>query len=226
MDTFKYIHIKNNSLKLLIYFNDMTQVGFSDHFSLYKQLNTIFNDFDILFIKDIAEYYWYLTIIDHILVLINQLNETYHYQSIYGFAGSSGSMGLLNTLPKIHNFKSAIIINGQISLLKEDVNKYRNCKDCYVFSEEKIKENYHKSYLAPIEYMKENIKNYNYKIRFYHNSSLSDSINHTILKEKCKNMKNIEMIYEEHRDTPFHGNYLMKKYKNEYLEQYKKYLLS
>ncbi len=222
MNTFKYIHIKNNSQKLLIYFNDMTQVGFSDHFSLYKQLNTIFNDFDILFIKDIAEYYWYLTIIDHILLLINQLNENYHYQSIYGFAGSSGSIGLLNTLPKISNFKSAIIINGQVSLLKEDVDKYRNCKDCYVFSEEKIKENYNKSYLTPLEY----VKNNSYKIRFYHNSSVSDSINHNILKDRYKNIKNFEYIYEEHRDTPFHGNYLIKKYKNEYLELYKKYFLS
>ncbi len=136
-EKFKYIHIHNNSKNLLVYFNDMTQVGFSDHFSLYKQLNNIFHDFDILFIKDIAEYHWYLTIINPIIDLINSLNNTHYYRNIYGFAGSSGSMGLLNTLPKIPNFRKAVIINGQVSLVKEDVDKYRSCKDCYIFSEDK-----------------------------------------------------------------------------------------
>ncbi len=218
---FKYIHIQHHSKKLLVYFNDMTQVGFSDHFSLYKQLHEIFFDYDILFVKDIAEYYWYLTIIDDIYNLICELNNTYQYDSIVGFAGSSGSIGLLNTLPKISNFHKAIIINGQVSLRKEDVDKYRNCKDCYVFDEKKIQEEYKEEYVEPMEYIKKMNLAF-FKIRFYHNSSSSDSVNHTLLKEKYV-CKHIEAIYEDHRDTPFHGNYLVKKYKNIYLEEYKKY---
>ncbi len=216
---FKYIHIKNNSNKLLVYFNDMTQVGFSDHFSLYKQLNTIFNDFDILFIKDVAEYHWYLTIIDSIIDLIKTLNN---YEAIYGFAGSSGSMGLLNTLPKIANFKCGIIINGQVSLAKEDVNKYKSCKDCYVFSEDKINDYYNKSYLEPLEYIIKN--NGKYKILFYHNSSLSDNVNHNILKNKY-NLKNFQIINEGNKHGPFHGPYLIKKYHEDCLIEYKKYFL-
>jgi hypothetical protein len=201
----------------------MTQVGFSDHFSLYKQLNRIFTDYDILFIKDIAEYYWYLTIVDDIIELLHQLNRDFGYECVYGFAGSSGCMGLLNTLPKIANFKRGIVINGQVSLAREDVDRYRNCRDCYLFSEEKIKEEYKKAYLTPFEYIK-NKKERSYQIRFYHNTSVSDSVNHHILQEKyVKIIPGIEALLEDHRDTPFHGNYLMKKYKDHYLEEYKRY---
>lgn len=223
-EKFRYIHIKNNSKNIIIYFNDMTQVGFSDHFSLYKQLNTIFYDFDILFIKDIAEYYWYLTIIDDIINLINQLNNQYQYKNIYGFAGSSGSMGLLNTLPKITNFRKAIIINGQVSLAKEDVDKYRSCKDCYTFNENKIKELYNKNYLVPLEYIKLNNKN-NYKIMFYHNCSASDSVNHHILKNNY-NLSIFEIIDEGCKHGPFHGPYLIKKYHDNFLKEYKYYFIS
>jgi hypothetical protein len=220
---FKYIHIKNNNSKLLVYFNDMTQVGFSDHFSLFKQLNSIFSDFDILFIKDIAEYYWYLTIIDDILALINELNCEYKYKDIYGFAGSSGSMGLLNTLPKIANFRKGVIINGQVSLKKEDVDQYRGCKDCYVFTEEKIKESYHQDYLTPFTYIEKNHSTY--KLLFYHNCSHSDSVNHQILKNNYP-LRNMTYIDEGNKHGPFHGPYLIKKYSNESLESYKHYFLS
>ena len=223
-EKFKYIHIKNNSKQMIVYFNDMTQVGFSDHFSLYKQLNTIFNEFDILFIKDIAEYYWYLTIIDPIIDLIHSLNNKYHYINIYGFAGSSGSIGLLNTLPKIANFRKAVIINGQVSLAKEDVDKYRSCKDCYLFSEDKIKEDYHKDYLIPLEYIKSNHKN-RFKIQFYHNCSTSDSVNHNILKNHYK-LPIFDIIYEGNTHGPFHGPYLIKKYHENCLKTYKSYLIS
>jgi hypothetical protein len=219
---FKYSHIQNQSKKLLVYFNDMTQVGHSDHFSLYKQLNRIFSDYDILFIKDIAEYYWYLTIIDDILELLHSLNHTFKYDAIYGFAGSSGCMGLLNTLPKIAIFKRAIVINGQVSLASEDVEKYRNCRDCYLFSKEKIQEEYHQAYLTPLLFI-QNQKERSYQIRFYHNTSVSDSANHHILREKYRGC-GVEAILEESHDTPFHGNYLMKRYRDSYLEEYKKYL--
>ena len=228
MEKFKYIHIKNNSKHLLVYFNDMTQVGFSEHFSLYKQLNTIFHDFDILFIKDIAEYYWYLTIINPIIDLIHLLNNIHQYKNIYGFAGSSGSIGLLNTLPKISNFRKAVIINGQVSLAKEDVDKYRNCKDCYLFSEDKIKEDYNKDYLIPLEYIKCNSKNrftIPYKIQFYHNCSASDSVNHNILKNHYK-LSFFELIYEGNIHGPFHGPYLIKKYHENCLKEYKNYFIS
>ena len=217
---FKYKHIQNQSKRLLVYFNDMTQVGFSDHYSLYKQLNCIFFDYDILFIKDTAEYYWYLTIVDDILELLYQLNRDFGYECVYGFAGSSGCMGLLNTLPKIPNFKRAIVINGQVSLAREDVEKYRNCKDCYLFSKEKIKEAYNEDYLVPFQKSSKGT----FQIRFYHNTSVSDLANHHILREKyLKDGWNVEAILEDHRDTPFHGNYLIKRYKDHYLEEYKKY---
>ncbi len=219
---FKYSHIQNQSKKLLVYFNDMTQVGFSDHYSLYKQLNRIFYDYDILFIKDVAEYYWYLTIVDDILDLLHQLNRDFGYDGVYGFAGSSGCMGLLNTLPKIANFKRAVVINGQVSLAREDVEKYRNCKDCYLFSKEKIKEAYNEAYLTPFRASSKG----SFQIRFYHNTSVSDLANHHILREKyLKDGWNVEAFLEDHRDTPFHGNYLVKRYKDNYLEEYKKYYM-
>ena len=50
----KYTHIKNNSDKLLVFFNDDAKVGTLDNtFSSFKILNFIFGDYDILFVKDI-----------------------------------------------------------------------------------------------------------------------------------------------------------------------------
>ncbi len=221
MVDFKYKHITRNARKLLVVFNDMTQVGFSDHFSLYKQLDRIFADYDILFIKDIAEYYWYLTIIDSIYSLLTTLAPSYE-DGIYGFAGSSGSIGLLNILPHLPNFKAAVVINGQVSLRKSHVDLYRNCRDCYIFTEEKISTSYNRDYLEPLLRINEVCCG---KIRFYHNQSMSDSAHHRILREFIKDHPYhptaFEAIFEETRDAPSHGNYLVKKYRDSYLLEYK-----
>ncbi len=88
----------------------------------------------------------------------------------------------------------------------------------------KIKEDYNKDYLTPLEYIKSNHKN-NYKIQFYHNSSASDSVNHNILKNSY-NLSNFEIIYEGNLHGSFHGPYLIKKYHENCLLAYKNYLIS
>ena len=96
-----YNHIKNNSNKLLIFFNDMVKVGITDNtFSSFKILNNIFNDYDILFIKDIKAYYWYLTIVNDLHNLIDNIIQSNNYHFMYGLASSSGALGLLNRRKK------------------------------------------------------------------------------------------------------------------------------
>lgn len=89
-NNFKYIHIKNNNNKLLIFFNDMVKVGISDDtFSSFKILKNIFNDYDILFIKDIESNLWYLTIMDNIYNLIYDIIQNNNYNFMYGLTSSS-----------------------------------------------------------------------------------------------------------------------------------------
>jgi hypothetical protein len=176
-----HAHINNNSKKLLIFFNDMARVGIDDNkFSSYKILNEIFNNYDILFIKDIKMNNWYLTIIDDVYQLINDINEQYNYDYIFGLTSSSGSICLLNTLHKFHNFRKAIIINGQTTLSDDIVNIYKDiCIDCYIFDKAHIKESYNEEYLIPFN----NIPMEMYsKYMFFYCDSISDKIYYNYMR--------------------------------------------
>lgn len=181
--TFKYKHVQNASENLFIYFNNMTQIGFTDKFTYYKTLTTKFNDYDILFIKDIKIGNYYLTIIDDIDKLIKNLVETYSYKKIVSFTDSAGTIPLLNILPKYDIFKKAVIINGQVSLKKEVIDIYRNMSNVvksYIFNENNIKEKYNKEYIEPLNNLKDNDK---YEIKFYYNSYGSDAVYCNIVKQ-------------------------------------------
>ena len=171
----QYLHVKNNSNKLLIFFNDMAKVGTTDNtFSSFKILSDIFNDFDILFIKDIKPLYWYLTVINDIHNLIDNIIQTNNYNFIYGLASSSGSMGLLNTLYKYNIFKKAVIINGQNTLCDDIINKYRyNCEDCAIFNKQYIIEPYDDDFITPFKKIPNEMLD---KYIFYYCNSVSDLI--------------------------------------------------
>jgi hypothetical protein len=179
----KYKHIKreNSSNKLLIFFNDMGKVGeLDDSYMLFNTLILVFFDYDILFIKDIKIGYWYLTIIDEVKELFNNIIKIHSYESIYGLTSSSGSICLLNTLYLYDNFKKAVIINGQPTLKKEIVDIYKNiCYDCVVFDRSIIKEIFDEKYMEPFEYIdKENLAKY----VFFFSKSISDFQNYLYTK--------------------------------------------
>lgn len=220
---FKHAHIRHGADRLLVYFNDMREVGFSDHFSLYKQLNAVFGgdgSFDILFIKDVATLQWYLTIIDDIVHFIGELNDQYTYKEMYGFAGSSGCIPLLNILPRFHNFRRAVVLNGQVSLDKNVVSKYKTCTDCCVFDESRVPGEYDMCYLDPLKKIKGNDT---FKIRFYHNSSMSDHVNHAVLRDMYAGVENIECVYED--DNQNHEGYIISRYSELCLQEYKRFFL-
>lgn len=171
----KYIHLNNNSSKLVIFFNDMAKVGTDDdRFSSYKILKETFHDYDVVFIKDIKMHYWYLTIMDDVYNLIDNIIKTYNYDSVFGLTSSSGTICLLNTLHKFSNFKKAIIINGQTILSDEIVDLYKDsCIDCYIFDKNKINESYDKEHLIP--FSKIPVEKFN-KYIFLYCDSVSDRI--------------------------------------------------
>jgi len=176
-----YIHVKNNSNKLLIFFNDMVKVGITDNtFSSFKILNDIFNDYDILFIKDIKPNYWYLTIVNDFYNLIDNIIQSNNYHFMYGLTSSSGTLCLLNTLYKFNIFKKAVIINGQTTLCSNIVNKYKyTCSDCCIFNKKYIKEPYDDDLLIPFKKIPNEMLN---KYIFYYCNSVSDLIYYEYIK--------------------------------------------
>lgn len=194
--TFKYTHINNGSNNLFIYFNNMTQTGLDDNFTYYKIITTTFSDHDILFIKDIKIGYYYLTIMDDVHELITKLVLDNKYKEIVSFADSSGAIPLLNILPTFNIFKKAVIINGQVSLKKEIVNKYRKLilktkTNRYLFDEQRVKQTYNKKYLDPISRITDNT---NYEITFYYNMVTSDKVYCDMVRSL--NYSNIKLNYE------------------------------
>jgi hypothetical protein len=183
----KYLHIKNNSNKLVIYFNDMVKVGITDDtFSSFKILNYAFNDYDILFVKDIKHAHWYLTIMEDVYNLIGNIVQSNNYNFMYGITSSSGALCLLNTLYKFNIFKKAVIINGQSDLCDYVVNKYKHtCSDCCGFNDQYITEPYDKDCISPFTKIPAEMFD---KYIFYYCNSVSDLIYYEYIK--C--------IYPEH----------------------------
>jgi len=181
MINMKYIHVKNNSNKLLIFFNDMAKVGtIDDKFSSFKILNSIFSDYDILFVKDIKHGNWYLSIIDDVYELIYEIVHSNNYNFIYGLTSSSGAICLLNTLHKFTIFRKAVIINGQTDLSDDIINKYKhNSPDCNPINKKSITEPYDEKFLTPFENIP--IEMY-YKYIFFYNNSPSDSVYYEYVK--------------------------------------------
>jgi len=172
-------HITVGSKKLLVFLNGMENTGTSSNsFSAYKTIITNFNDYDILFIKDIKKGYWYLTAIPYISDLIQYLITYYNYTSLFGFTYSSGTICLLNLLHKYDIFKKAVIINGQVSLNQYVVSKYSTDSGCAIFRKNIIKEKYDDNYLEPLKNIPNNMLA---KYIFYYNKTISDGVNHSHL---------------------------------------------
>ena len=201
----RYLHLKNNSNKLLIFFNDMVKVGITDNtFSSFKILSNTFNDYDILFIKDIKHMYWYLTIINDIYNLIDNIIQTNNYNFMYGLTSSSGTLCLLNTLYKFNIFKKAVIINGQTALCDDVLNKYKHtCTDCNLFNKQSINEPYDDDFITPFSKISNEMF---HKYIFYYCNSVSDLIYYEYIKSIYPENLYINIFFD--RTNNSHGGYI------------------
>ena len=202
---FQYTQVKNNSNKLLIFFNDMVRVGTTDNkFSSFKILSSIFNDYDILFIKDIKMMYWYLTIINDAYNLIDNIIQTNNYIFMYGLTSSSGTICLLNILYKFDIFKKAVIINGQTTLCDDIVNKYKyTCSDCAIFNKHCIIEPYDDVFIIPFKKIPKEMFD---KYIFYYCNSASDLIYYEYIKSIYPENLYINIFFV--RTNNSHGGYV------------------
>lgn len=202
----RFTHIKNNSNKLLVYFNDMTKVGTSDNlFTAFNIINENFKDYDIIFMKDIKQNYWYLTKIEHAYTLIKQLVEQNNYNSVYGLAASSGSIPLLNILYRFNDFKKAVIINGQTTLCDEIVNKYRrSCHDCAIFNKAPITEQYDDKFITPFQNIPVNMFD---KYIFFYNNTTSDTVYYEYVKSIFPTTLHKNIHYDKTNKNS-HGGYV------------------
>lgn len=192
----KYIHIKNNNNKLLIFFNDMIKTGVEDNtFSSFKILQNIFNDYDILFIKDVKPNYWYLTIMENVYNLIYNIVQTNNYNFMYGLASSSGALCLLNVLYKFDIFNKSVIINGQSILCDDIIHKYKdNCFDCAIFNKKLITERYDDAFIIPFNRIPNEIFD---KYIFYYCNSVSDKIYYEYIKSLYPKNLHSNIFFDE-----------------------------
>ena len=168
----KYTHVKNSSDKLLVFFNDAAKVGTLDNtFSSFKILNLIFEDYDILFVKDIKPMHWYITVTNDVYNLINNIVQTNNYCCMYGLTSSSGALCLLNTLYRFSIFKKAVIINGLTTLCDNIVDKYKYTSRSWSnINRKSIKEPFDEDLLTPLN--KIPVSMYDKYIYYYCNSSI------------------------------------------------------
>ncbi len=201
-----YKHIINNSKNLLVFINDMVLTGTdNENFSCYKILNENFNNYDILFIKDIKQKHWYITIIEDIYDLIYNLNNKFKYTNIFGLTSSSGAICALNVLYKFSNFKKAVIINGQTCLNDKIIDKYKNnCQDCSIFNKDIISNNeFYERLYDPLKKLQfDDLK----KFIFYFNNSVSDQIYFEYTKSFYGNLIKSNICYDKNNKS--HGEYV------------------
>jgi hypothetical protein len=201
----RYVHINNNNKKLLIVFSDMAKVGITDDtFASFKILKNIFNDYDILFVKDIKLGYWYLTIMEFVYNLICNIIQVNNYKFIYGLTSSSGAMCLLNILYRFNIFTKAVIVNGQTTLSDDIVNKYKSkCRDCRIFNKKEIKESYNEDYIIPFKKIPTDTFD---KYIFYYCSSVSDKVYYEYIKSIYPTDLHNNIYFNETNSS--HSNYI------------------
>lgn len=182
----------------------MVKTGEDDSFSSYKIINNIFDDYDILFIKDVKLFLWYLTIVDDVYNLICNIIETNNYKYVYGLTSSSGSMCLLNVLHKISIFKKGVIINGQTSLHNNILNKYkkRRC-DCAIFDKTRILEEINESLLTPFNTIPKDMYD---KYIFYYCNSVSDLVYYNYIKTIYPPNLHSNIFFDNTNNS--HGGYI------------------
>lgn len=210
MTTFTKLHIKNNSTKLLICFNDMSFVGEGDKFESYRTLTNLFIGFDFLFIKDVAKYYWYLTVMDELIIYVIDVCKS--YSDVYSLANSSGTIPLLNIMPHIGNFKVGVVINGQNSLSNSVQKLVKPYTDCAVFDPTLFE--FDDKYLSPLD----NLPDGDYKLYFFYNLKNSDKIycenvmkyekSNIIITTFNKQCCHSKFIHDVMRNTDFLNNLL------------------
>lgn len=214
----KHTLIKNGSDKLLIFFNDMVRTGEDEFFSYYKTINKIFDDYDILFIKDIQQRLWYLTIVDDVYNLISTIILNNKYKFAYVLTSSSGTICLLNVLPKFDIFKKAVIINGQIALDDDTMQQYKNtCHDCAIFDINYIPKKIKESLLTPFNTIEEETYD---KYLFYYCNSVSDLVYYRQIKQIYPESLHGNIFFDDINSS--HGEYIAHLFNNhEFLNEIK-----
>jgi hypothetical protein len=183
----------------------MVKVGITDNtFSSFKILSNTFNEYDILFIKDIKNMYWYLSIINDVYNLIDNIIQSNNYHFMYGLTSSSGTLCLLNTLYKFNIFKKAVIINGQTTMCSDIVNKYKyTCSDCSIFNKQCINESYDDDFLIPFKKIPNEMLD---KYIFYYCNSISDLIYYEYIKSIYPENLHINIFFDITNNS--HGGYV------------------
>jgi hypothetical protein len=174
----------------------MIKTGIEDDlFSSFKILTTVFNDYDILFIKDIKPFYWYLTIINDVYDLIHNIVESNNYKFMYGLTSSSGTLCLLTTLYKFDIFTKSVIIVGQTTLCDDIVNKYKYQPifDCCIFDKQLIAEKYDHDLLTPFDKIPHEIF---HKYVFYYCNSITDVIYYEYIKSIYPNYLHSNIMFD------------------------------
>jgi hypothetical protein len=200
-----YKHINRGQRVLLIYFNDMFCVGDTDIFSCYRIITDTF-PFDILFIKDICSYQWYLGIMEECRLLISNIIEDNNYAYIFGLTDSSGTIPMLNIAPYLSSFREGIIINGQTTLKQEIVDTYKHSRDCAIINP-RIVSHLNKKYISPLENLTTKQKS---KFRYYYNNSISDYQYYLYTSKIYSKIEKIHVNLEE--DNGSHDSYIRKKF--------------
>lgn len=220
---FRYQLNSSKKDKLLLVFNDMAKIGLDDKFAFYKQIAETFTDFDILFVKDIKEKHWYLTILDKIIELVESINNENKYSAVFGLTSSSGTIPLLNVFHSLTNFKKGVVVNGQPILDEQIVSSYKNeCSDCAIFDKSLIKENYNNKYLEP---WKNLLNRPDTIFQFYYNQSVSDKVYYNFIKSK--NLPNVSIFYNSDENNNGHGAYIEELFYNkEFLNKVKNFFIS
>lgn len=159
-----YEYIDNKSTKLLIAISNMSNV-INPGFQCYKTYNKIFNNYNILFIKDSKIGNWYIDIIDEIKELIIKYISI--NKEVYIITSSSGGFISLHIIPIIYNLKVAICVNIQFFLEDTIFSKY---DDIYHVNIESL--NVDNKVLYPMINFP---KNTDYKIYYYSSDTNLDA---------------------------------------------------
>ena len=161
---------------LLVVFSAMNFVGDKpDSFMCYKKAQEAFPEsYDILFVKDIADGLWYLTVMDDVQFLIQRIVKEHLYKRVLALASSSGSIPLLNIMPMIPNFAFGFVINGQTNLLPDMMDACRCFNDCTIF--ENNCDVADSRWLDPLRNVHWDAATYT--IAFLHNQQTSDKLFH------------------------------------------------
>jgi hypothetical protein len=217
---FCYYIQNNNSQNLLIYFNSLANVGFSDHFLLKATLIENFSDYDILILKDSSYPNWYVPVIPEMQKFIADLIVKKSYKNLFALADSSGAIPLLSCLPNNRLFRRGVVVNGQVDISEEVIYKY---EDNVVgsFDVSKVTEEFDKKYLQPLNLIDHSNK---FEILFYYNYFKSDRIYADIITNLSKPNFSVKLDFKKCGKIVCHAAYIKDLFTNKnFIEEIKFY---